>query len=65
MDVLLAHQYQAVEQLRADLAAAVQVLVIQVNRQFLVQLTQVAAVVVTDHQAESVVRLEAAVLALL
>ena len=64
MDVLLAQQYQAVEQLRAALEAAVQVLVIQVNRQFLVQLTQVEAAVVTDHQAELVVRLEAAVLEL-
>ena len=65
VDVLLAHQYQVVVQFQEALEAAVKALVMMVKLQALVQLTQVAAVVVIDHQAELVVRLEAAVLALL
>jgi hypothetical protein len=64
-DVLLAHQCQAVVQFQEALEAAVKALVMMVKLQALVQLTQVAAVVVIDHQAELVVRLEAVALALL
>jgi hypothetical protein len=65
VDVLVVHQYQVVVQFQGALEAEVKALVIQVKRQVLVQLIQVAAVVVIDHQAELVVRLEAVALALL
>jgi hypothetical protein len=65
VDVLVVHQYQVVVQFQGALEAEVKALVIQVKRQVLVQLIQVVAVVVIDHQAELVVRLEAVALALL
>jgi hypothetical protein len=65
VDVLADHQCQVVVQFQEALEAAVKALVMMVKLQALVQLTQVAAVVVIDHQAELVVRLEAVALALL
>ena len=65
MDVLVVHQYQVVVQFQGALEAEATASVIQVKLQVMEQLIQVAAVVVTDHQAEFVVRLEAVALVLL
>ena len=65
VEFLLAHPYQAVEQLQAALEVADMVLVTIVKLLNLELQTQAAVVVVIDHQAEFVVHLVEAVQVLL